>query len=245
MHRTSRAGRTQRGNILFLILLAVVLFAALSYAVTQSMRGGGKDGGSESADLAAAEILQWFAAVDTAVMRMHVVGGIAYEDMSFAYNSLSSSGGALSGYSHSTRCTSNRCRVFLPEGGGVPPPIFTEHGAQGTALNGFVAEGYMYQLTTMPWPGAGTDLNDIVMPFNFMKAEICDAINKRIGISERPTSGIIVNVNGKTPSAWDNPATSFLTPDLTQLMGKDTIGTAFSGSGASARCFIYHVVIKR
>lgn len=52
------AGRVdQRGNVLFLILLAVVLFAALNYAVTSSMSGGGKNASDERYRLLASQLI--------------------------------------------------------------------------------------------------------------------------------------------------------------------------------------------
>ncbi|MCK5555152.1 MAG: hypothetical protein KAI76_02850 [Alphaproteobacteria bacterium] len=65
--------RGERGNALFLILIAVALFAALSYAITQSGRGGGTVD-KEQALITAASICEYPATLRTAVTRMLITG---------------------------------------------------------------------------------------------------------------------------------------------------------------------------
>jgi len=73
--------KRQSGNALFLILIAVALFAALSYAVTNSSRdGSGID--RENAEIAASQIMQTMANVKTAVDRL-VLSGCQKVQISF------------------------------------------------------------------------------------------------------------------------------------------------------------------
>ena len=196
--------RAQRGSILFMILLAIVLFAALSYVVTNSVQGGSKDGSAESAEAAAAEILQWFAAVDNAVMRMKM-NGIAYEDMSFIHDTKLYSGTLLYGYSNNSRCTSDTCRVFKPNGGGIRPPEFEKYGVENAtgASDSYVYRGHMYQPSLAQWPGAGTSLNDIVIPIMYISPSVCIALNNKMGITSSIGTGGSLVIGGVTPAIWD------------------------------------------
>lgn len=64
----------QRGNVLFLILIAVALFAALSYAVTSSQRGGGKGISDEKVKTGAASIQQYVSLMRASVQRLMLSG---------------------------------------------------------------------------------------------------------------------------------------------------------------------------
>lgn len=74
VHATTNRG--ERGNALFLILIAVALFAALSYAITQSGRGSGTVD-RESAIIAAGQVTDYPASLRTAITRMIITGTTA------------------------------------------------------------------------------------------------------------------------------------------------------------------------
>jgi len=67
--------RLEKGNALFLILIAVALFAALSYAVTQSGRsGGGVD--KEQAIISASNLVQQMNYIRTEIQRLYVLNEV-------------------------------------------------------------------------------------------------------------------------------------------------------------------------
>lgn len=105
---------SQRGNILFLILLAVVLFAALSYAVTSSMRGGGSDASPEKAQTIATQIINYATMVENTVQRLKVTG-CRDTEISFQNNT-------FAGYTNNNAPADKHCHVFDPAGGGMSAP---------------------------------------------------------------------------------------------------------------------------
>lgn len=109
--------RSVRGNILFLILLAVVLFAALAYAVTSSMRGGGKSASTESANATAAALIQYGSLVENTVQRLMLSNDCKENQLSFE-NTVE--GGYIN------PAAPDKCKLFNSAGGGMswqtPPP---------------------------------------------------------------------------------------------------------------------------
>ncbi len=194
---------SQRGNILFLILLAVVLFAALSYAVTGSQRGSGKEGvADEKTDSIASEIINYTALLSNTVNRLKI-GGCKDSELSFENST-------FAGYTNSGTPADGRCKVFSPTGGGMNTKVWdatqlnesnvgkTFYGetlitastcvyGQGTAIANDAA-------TMSCWQQG--DNSALVAFVPYLDYTTCLAINKKIfGIAGVPTecNGLGVN----------------------------------------------------
>lgn len=192
MHKTS-------GNALFLILIAVALFAALAYAVTQSGRGSGSIG-REQAVIYAAQITQQAASIRQGYWRMRLSGTPADEIITGDPTNACEVGAGTDN-THANFCTTGVNCLFAPEGGGVqipqmPQAAFRETGFSfypnyftgANGHNGILLDG-LCPLASGPGnnrQGVGTAANDDLIQINSLKEEVCAAINRGLGIEGIP-----------------------------------------------------------
>ncbi|MDY0029343.1 MAG: hypothetical protein RBR86_05295 [Pseudobdellovibrionaceae bacterium] len=115
---------SQSGNVLFLILIAVALFAALSFAVSNTMRGNQTSGiTQEKEKINTAYLHQFPSILNQTIMRMRMSEGVLPEELSFAFPGNTDYGTFGSESEH---------EVFHPQGGGLPyqaPPDSINDGS--------------------------------------------------------------------------------------------------------------------
>lgn len=199
----------ERGNVLFLILIAVALFAALSYAVTQSTRSGSGDASSETNLINSAQLASYPAGVRTAVVRM-VIGGIAVDNLNF-----DTPANATSALEYN---------VFHPTGGGavyqIAPKDLLDPGASGEWIY-----SSKYQIADIGQT-TGTDVgNEVIAFLPLVTRNVCKKLNDEVGI----TTANAGNTDG-IPGTGDLGATPPGVPADTDGMTYAAPGTAGIGS---------------
>lgn len=181
MRKKLKGAGGARGNALFLILIAVALFAALSYAITQSSRGGGRSAESEKNVIAASQLLQIGSALRATVQRLQL-GGVAVENIRLHSNT---------GPTEACTETDGTC-VFDPSGGGMtwpvlPADIFVD--ASASSYYGFFETGEASRATGMPAisiDGVGTTAPETLFVIAGITDSLCKAINKMAGLEGIP-----------------------------------------------------------
>lgn len=179
MTNNQRNRQNEKGNVLFLILIAVALFAALSYVVTQSTRSGSGSTEREKNILSGASMTQYPTALRTALIRM-VLGGSSIENVKFD----------LPG--SSAFSTSTNRQVFHPTGGGA---LYQTGPADLSASGTTELAWYFNANFDVPDIGLnGVGGNDVIAFLPGVSIGVCRQVNKELGISASGCTGASENL---------------------------------------------------
>ncbi len=208
----------QSGNVLFLILIAVALFAALSYAVTQSTRSGGGSADRETSLLNSASLTQYPASLRTSLIRM-VLNGIAVESMEF---NPPADFGTL---------TSEGVGVFHPNGGGGVYQLAPAEVMAGddSGIWSFNAEWTIAQIGI----DVAGDGNDIIAFLPGVSRAVCESINDRVNII---TTNCTTTV-GDIPDLLTSTTESDIDVQMNNTYTFPTDAETLAGIGATCEAF--------
>lgn len=246
----TNSNNDEKGNVLFLILIAVALFAALSYAVTQTSQSGSGDASNETTLISSAQITQYPASVRTSIIRMMISNNVEVTQLEFNppsdFSNCSSSG---------TRC------VFHPSGGGATyqqaPADVMDDGNPGVwSFNGDF-EIVNLGISADDGTAAG---NEIIAFLPGIKQSICEKVNSELSFATTTPviTTTIAGADAATPGylrIMDNatgiPASDILLGTAGAAVSAGTIGDF---DGEAFGCFrnttsgdyvYYHVLVER
>ena len=239
----------ERGNILFMILIAIVLIGALTAVV---MRGGGESASidDETLLIRVSEVQRYASELERAV-RFIIANGKSESDLRFAHPRAP---GAPAGYGDLAADTDPRDQVFHKDGGAATYRLPPE-GITNTAVN-----WEFYGGTAIP--GVGSDRADLVAVLPDVTPQMCAHINKqRAQVSPQDTGAsaaagasagdcVFMNTAGRfndTRQFYTSPNTM----NLATFAQDPETGTAYSAPEACVVCatdnrrYYYFVLLAR
>jgi hypothetical protein len=226
------ARRGESGNMLFYILAAIVLLAALCYAVAQGGNGSFDSMTSNKTHLTATGLIDYADSVGKAVQRLRLRGS--------AVSALSFANPALADASYGTYGDAPDSEIFNPAGGAL---IYKRAPAEATTTG---TEDYLF-LSGDAIKNIGTTCTeescaDLVMALPNVQKPVCIELNKMLQVG---------NPGAEPPSdtAFDDEATFKGTfEDTPKVIGNTAPGAALAGKSegclaVSATEYLYYKVL--
>ncbi len=231
----------QAGNALFLILIAVALFAALSYAVTQSGRGGGSID-REAAQLEIARIDNFHANVRSYVQRMMLLSGYAADEIDLqgtdsAGNPIWIRNNSNPTTTANTNCIVDECRIFR----NIPALIVDSQfiGPVGGAASAYVPGHAGAKAIRID--GVGTSARDVVISYGRVGDALCTQFNQTRGITGIPVDDAEDSDNIEGAFTFDDNGAYGFGNDDAALSGQ----TAFCTEVSNGENDLILVIIER
>lgn len=224
----------QRGSVLFVILVGVILFAALSYTVASMMRGGNPAIISEEkARIFAAEIINYGRALRQATQNLKITGCTA-EEISFENTT-------LVGYDH-TPAAAAECQIFNESGGSMVylVPALDDwldmNYSPTPALRGqwfFPANTCVPGIGNAPAGGCRADGQDneaLIVILPYVNRQICIQINRELGVGT-PGAAPPQEIDNAWPAGSTKFTGTFANGEQIDLA--NTTAACFEGNGAT------------
>ncbi|MBU6234319.1 MAG: hypothetical protein KGQ41_00605 [Alphaproteobacteria bacterium] len=235
----------QKGNVLFIILIAVVLFAALTYALSSSNRGN-TTMDRERGSISATDYLSYGQSMEKIVARMLSndisENGLSFENTIWKFYDGTDVMGA------NANCTSSACKIFDPAGGGQEPKLFAAQTVASPANTDVQSgHGVVYALKVT---GVGTTAHDLVMMIAILDKNTCMQINNTLGVTNPSNAPPADSWSGATryTGAFTGPndATDEI-GDVATAIQRKTAGciTRSGGAYGSADNYYYQVLYAR
>jgi hypothetical protein len=231
--KISRMSSSQSGSSLLIILVAVSLFAALSYVISQQ-RDSGKSLSNERVRLLASDVIDMGNKLADAVaqirLRQNPSTKISFENT------------VIAGYANAA-CTTDACKVFAYDGGGKSWETASQE------VNSAKDWGFSGDLAIK---NIGSDEADLVAILPNMTLDICNRINILIGLYATGGAPTII------VSATANKFTGTFAGVPVSITGTDIdgeksacieittqSGTAFVGTPYTTNYVFYQVLEER
>ncbi|MGZ9109004.1 MAG: hypothetical protein ACXW4B_09315 [Micavibrio sp.] len=230
----SRPRSGERGSVLIYIFIAIIVLAALTFAVSSSNREGVTTVDRERSELQATQILDYTGMIRRSVQAMKV-DGITDNELCFHH--------ALWGYAtynHTPACNETENQVFTPNGGGSS---FQNPGEalMDVAFNdGRPRWGQWHFLGSNPVTGVGTASPDLLLVLPYIRREICLALNKKLDIGDViPSDDANFDVN----TLYDGTFSTVATLNAPALNGKRS-GCFQANTTPAGNPYIYFAVLS-
>lgn len=173
---------SQSGNVLFYILIAVALLAALTFAVAQSGRGSAKQISAERARLFASEIIDYSNVISSAVSQL-TLRGVDDTELCFDHPNW-----GASDYDHAG-CTDDFNKIFDINGAGISwseaPSEAMDASATPDNLWHIYGDNEIEDIGTTC---AGAGCSDLVLYLDELQLGVCQQLNDLLGITDSSTA---------------------------------------------------------
>lgn len=180
-----RYRQKEQGNVLFLILIAVFLFAALTYAAAFATRDPGSGAGEETNRVSGADLTQYAGFIENAIVRMTATGGCDENTISFEHAPFD---GSNTDYVNPNAPAGFSCHIYHPQGGGVSDRSFAGKDFEFTASRYLVDVG-----TTATAPSERADLIAILE----VPRAVCTEMNDRLDVPNPAGNPPVVDGHGE------------------------------------------------